>query len=247
MKYLLLCAVLFAGGTVQSMTGIGYGMICMTFMTMVFPYIPVMLSLKVLNLSFSLPVILFHWKKIRWDILATPVLFSVAGSWIAKQLLFRVDERVLKIYLGFLIAAVALWGILSRSQKRMKEGPVKGAVCGVLTGFFSGSGSIAGPTVSMYYLNIQALSEDKEAYYATTIMTFQLISMYQFVTIGITEGIPPETWRFILMGILPTVAGVAVGKKLYGKIDEKAVRRLTYLVMLIAGTLMAVLNLKGTA
>lgn len=244
MAYGALFLVMTAAGMIQAITGMGYGMLCMSVLTFFFPYIPIMLALKVLTMSFAVPVLLYQRDKIRWRILLAPVVFSIPGYYLASWMLQRVQERELKVFLGVMVVAMALLNLLLRRPIRMKATLAKGAVFGLITGFFSGSSSIAGPPMAMYYLNAETLAEDKESYYATTIMTFLLISGCQLILAGTGGNVPAETWKYILIGLAPTQFGIWIGKKLFSRVDAAMVRKLACLVMIVAGGALAILNLR---
>lgn len=243
--YGILFLMMTAAGIVQAITGMGYGMLCMSVLTFFFPYIPIMLALKILTMSFAVPVLLYQRDKIQWNILLPPVLFSIPGYYLSAWMLRCVQERELKIFLGVLVVGMALFNLLLKKSVRMRATPCKGAVFGLITGFFAASTSIAGPPMAVYYLNTSSLAEDKDRYYATTIMTFLLISLYQFVLTGVGGGIPTDTWRYILIGLIPTQFGIWVGKRILAGVDASMMRRLACLVMIAAGSALTILNLKG--
>ena len=245
MEYGVFGLVMVLAGFVQAVTGMGYGMLCMSVLTFLFPYVPLMLALKVLTITFSLPVMFRQREKIQWRILLVPVLFSIPGYYMAAGMLRWVGERELKVFLGIMVMLMALFNLLWRSPIRMRATVAKGAFFGLITGFFAGSSSVAGPPMAMYYLNTEKLAEDKDSYYATTIMTFQLISIYQFILAGIGGNISADIWKYVWMGLPPTLLGIWAGQKLFYRVDAKRIRQLACLFMAAAGFVLTIVNLRG--
>lgn len=231
------------GGFMQAMTGIGYGMIVMGLGALVLPYIHVLAAIKILGLLFIFPVLVHYRDKIRWNILVLPLLFTIPGNQVALRMLVLLEDRTLTIMLGGIIMITGVFFLVVNKSFSIKPSLVTGGIAGLIVGFLSGISSISGPALALYYLNIEELSQDKDAYYATTLTTFHFAGLYQIFTLLLKGIFPVESWYLILVGFIPTLLGIYFGGKLFTKINMEGVRRAIYMFMVVVGFLLVILNI----
>lgn len=244
MDYVIMALVMFVGGMTQSITGMGYGMICMAALTLIFPYLPIMFAIKAQTFIFLFSVVLSPIrKKINWKLLGLPVLFSIVGNYFALGLIAAVDELFLKVFLGILLVCIAIFYLLNKKHFIVKPTFLTGAVVGSITGFLSGMSGVAGPPIALYYLSAEGVADDMESYYATSIVTFAAINAYQLVSLVLKGFVPPESGRYLLLGVLPTVGGIGLGRFFVKKIDKQLIRKAVYLVMLVMGVILVLTNI----
>lgn len=248
MTYLAAAAATGIGAFIQSVTGMGYGMICMAALTMFFPYLPVMTAVKCLTTVFMIPIICTGLRrKIFWHVLWLPVLFSIIGNYFALKFLDRVNEPFLKVFLGMILFGIALFYLMNTKQIRIQPSLFTGAAVGTVTGFFCGMSGVAGPPVALYYLSTKKLADDMEAYYATTIVTFMMISLYQMGELALRKAVPEETGKYILIGLVPTVIGNIFGRFFSRKVNPQFIRKAVYLVMLFMGVVLVIANWRNVS
>jgi hypothetical protein len=239
----LFLAATSIGGFMQAMTGIGYGMILMGLGTLVFPYVQILSTIKILALLFILPVLINYREKIQWNILLLPLLFTIPGNAIALKMLQSLDDGILTILLGGILGLTGIYFLLVKKTVSIKPNLVSGGLAGILVGILSGVSSISGPALALYYLNIDELANDKDAYYATTLTTFQIVGLYQ-VSLLLFRGVfPAESWSLIIWGLLPTSVGIFFGGKLFAKVHMKLVKTGIYSFMVLMGFFLIITNI----
>lgn len=243
MELLLFLVATSIGGFTQAMTGIGYGMILMGIGTLVFPYVQILSTIKILALLFIIPVLINYRDKIRWKILLLPFLFTIPGNAIALKMLKTFDDRILTIFLGILIIFSGIYFLIMKKTISIKPNLLSGSLAGILVGFLSGVSSISGPALALYYLNIDELSNDKNAYYATTLTTFQIVGLYQVLLLLFQGVFPTGSWSLILWGLLPTSVGIFYGGKLFTRVNMKIVKTGIYSFMVLMGFFLIITNI----
>lgn len=242
MNQLLLVICTMIGGVVQGVSGMGYAIVVMSLMTPFMPYIPLVLSGKLMSFIFFIPV-LFHLKKIHWKLLIVPVLFSFVGVQIGLEVLTVADEKMLKLLFGTILVLFSIFNIFTSKNISFKPTPLKGALAGIISGFCSSTSSMSGPPMVIYYINIDKLYKDNNAYYATITTTFQLIAIEQLLLFYKSDAIPKETWNIALLALIPTIVGALIGRKWASKVNVEFIKKAIYIFMLVMGGYLIITNI----
>lgn len=225
------------GSFLQGVAGMGFGMFTMALWTLLLPYVPVLTSVRFLTVLFLFGM-LRHWRKVRWRILAPPCAASILGNLLAARLLLLLTEDILKIVLGILILIFALLGLWNKKQIMIRPRLRNGVIVGIVTGLCSGISGVGGPPLAIYYLNTAELADDKEGYYATIIMSFQLIGFTQIITTFMSGLVTPAALHLVLIGLGPVILGIILGRKLFVYLPVEKMKRMIYLLTLVMGTML---------
>lgn len=248
MRYIYLALVVFAGTAVQATTGLGFGMVAMALLPFVFPYIDTLVSMKMMQILFFIPVLLYQRKSIKWKILFVPVVASIIGTLIANRILFNISNiEYAKLVLGLIIVFAGCYGLMGKNPIRIKSGIAGGSAAGISVGFFSSFCGVAGPPLAVYLLGIEETSGDKDAYYATTITTFQLIGLYQIGLYAANGSVTLSVLEQALFSIVPAFAGVWAGQRLFRAMDTEKLKLIVYAVMIAMGLVVVVTSITALA
>jgi uncharacterized membrane protein YfcA len=239
MPYFYYAFIALVGSFLQGVSGMGFGMFSMAFWTLLLPFVPVLTSVRFLTVLFIIGVIK-HWKKVRWAILMPPCVASILGNLLAAKVLLALPESILKILLGIMILVFALLGLWNNNKIKIRPRLHNGIMVGIITGFCSGISGVGGPPLAIYYLNTAELADDKEAYYATMIMTFQLIGFTQIITSFASGLVTPEALKLVAIGFLPVVLGIVAGKAMFKRLPVEKMKKMIYLLTLVMGTMLIV-------
>ena len=240
----IIILVIFAliGGLVQSATGMGHGMVLMTLPVLFVPYIPLLLSVKILHICFFIPV-LFMYKKIKWKILLLPTLISYLGVILGTSILTLANQNQLSIVLGGIMLVLAVNHFINKKNVCFEAKWYHGMLAGLVSGFCSAIASMAGPPLAYYYLSTKELSKDKDAYYATIMTTFFLINLQQLMVLAYNKNIPSETMSIVYISIIPLIIGIFLGRAWTKRVNQQQLKNIVFLVLGITGVYLIINNL----
>lgn len=153
--------------------------------------------------------------------------------WIGALALTRVDVELLVGLLGLLLvvyAATSLAGLRVAVPAAHEAwiGPAIGAINGVLTGM---TGSFVVPGV-MY---LQAIGLPRDMLVQAMGLLFMLSTLALGVALGQNGLLGRELGIVSAAAILPALAGMAIGRRVRGRLSEASFRRAFFIALLLLG------------
>jgi uncharacterized membrane protein YfcA len=233
---LLLGAAAFAaGGLVKGTLGVGLPMVTVPLLALMMPS-PQAISLV------AAPVLVSNlWQ--AWDSGGAPNLWKRFASMLVPLFLvtlatvpltLAMPPRVLNVLLaGALILAVLLIGFQPRLEIPPRQEKVASFVVGVLSGMLGAVSSLMGPILISY---LMALRLSREEFIGSISIMYLVTAtplygaMAYFGKLGLAE------LGLSVLAMLPMFAGMALGKRLRGRLNEQWFRRglLGFLVVVAA-------------
>lgn len=178
-----------------------------------------------------------YWRKWDWQHARLLMLGGVPGT-LAGWWLFRsISADGVRLLVGLL--AVGFVGFqMARARSWLRPpsrdpGAARGLIWGTVTGFTSFVSHAGGPPASMYLLG---LGLDKTTYQASSVIVFwwvNLIKLPPYLALGMFTA--ESAWATLVLAPV-AVAGVFLGIWAHNLIDQRRFFRLTYALLLIAGT-----------
>lgn len=231
---LLMVIVVFIAAIVQSTSGFGFGIVCTAILPMVMPYKQAVPLILLTCMFLQVVVMVRLWKHISWKLLILPAVGSIICSSISVNFMLGLSDRTLHLILGIFLWVLALYMIFLAPKVKLKgDNPWIGLVAGSLSGFMSGMFTIGGPPMVAYF---DAIVDDSLTYQST-------LQVYFFLTCSSTLVNNILHGNFTSSLVLPAcftvvscLVGTLVGMKILHKISMSMVRRLAYLMMMVAGT-----------
>ena len=239
MLVILWCTfALFCGGLIKGTLGVGTPLLTVPLMALVLP------AQSAVALM-AMPVVVANlWQAGKAPNISTiigrfwPVAVALlCGTLIGTRILSVIDEQLLLLVVGICVIAFTL---LQASSLKIHIGnsqvrPV-GLLFGLLSGLIGGISSMFGPMLIVYFVSIRNLGKDDfvsaiSFLYVCAVVPWAL----SLITLGLLRG-PLLTAS--LFGVLPVVAGMAVGQRLRQHISERHFLHLMLLILLISGTSM---------
>ncbi len=120
----------------------------------------------------------------------------------------------------------------SQVKVKIPANQLTASIAGVVAGLMNGFLSIPGPPVVLYY---SAAIEDKKEYIATVQFLFLTNSILKIVFFTTTYGVSDEIARYIPFTIVAAIVGTYLGNKAFKKLSSDNLKRVVYLVMILAG------------
>lgn len=170
--------------------------------------------------------------------------FLLAGAltvWIGAAALTRVDVSWLTALLGLVLFFYAIAGlvrphfIIPRQHERWL-GPVLGGFNGILTGM---TGSFVVPGV-MY---LQSIGLARDELIQAMGMLFLLMTVALAVALGGNNLLTVDLGFMSALAVVPSLIGVAIGRKVRQRISERVFRRVFFISLLALGAYIIVRSL----
>lgn len=222
------------GSTIQRVTGFGFGIFAMLFLTRIITVYGEANALSgLLSFTSTLIVALSHAKKVDWKNLLFPCIGFAVISVPSILLMKKLDNRVLLIMLGAALILLSGYMFFFSSKIKIKPSPFTGFAAGGFSGILGGIFSMGGPPVVIYFM--QSEGDDKDRYLATIQMYFLLSNVYGTTVKAINGFITKEVLILAAFGTVGMIAGIFIGKLIFKKLRVDILRRVVYCFMAVAG------------
>lgn len=222
------------GSTIQRVTGFGFGIFAMLFLTRIITVYGEANALSgLLSFTSTLIVALSHAKKVDWKNLLFPCIGFAVISVPSILLMKKLDNRVLLIMLGVALILLSGYMFFFSSKIKIKPSPFTGLAAGGFSGILGGIFSMGGPPVVIYFM--QSEGDDKDRYLATIQMYFLLSNVYGTTVKAINGFITRDVLILAAFGTVGMIAGIFIGKLIFKKLRVDILRRVVYCFMAVAG------------
>ena len=220
---------------VQRVTGFGFGIFIMTWLTALMPSYGEATALSgILASVTSLLVCIRMWRNIRWShlwlILAAFMLVS-AGSIFT---LSKIHDSILNVILGIALIGASIYFLFISSHIRLRPTAGTQVVAGSLSGSMGGFFAMQGPPAVLYFL---AAETDKNHYMAT-VQTYFLMGNIGMALVRASTGfVTPAVGHGFVCGICGVVIGNVLGALVFRRLSIKWLRTLVYIYLAVSGVM----------
>ncbi|MBO4884748.1 MAG: sulfite exporter TauE/SafE family protein [Clostridia bacterium] len=187
--------------------------------------------------------IIMAWRgrrKLRAKLFVPPSVMTLLGSAAGAFLLRNIDASFAKIFFGALVVSLGVEMLLrERGVKKSKGSPVAFAIVGVLSGVLSGLFGV-GALLAAYMSRTTDSSDEFKANMCAVFFVGDAFRLILYAALGI---ITPAVLRQTLILSPFMLVGLFLGIKSCGLIDERRVRRLVVILLIISGAALIVGNL----
>lgn len=234
-KNVIFLAVFLFGYTVQAITGFAGNIFCMPVGTLT---LGLQSSVSILNatgfLACTVLAVLnirsIHWRELG-KIVGVMLPFVVLGAWLDSVVPLH---ALLKIY-GLVILAVGIKNLVQRKQSFLPEWALWGvlAAAGLIQGMFVSGGAL------LVIYAVQKLA-DKDQFRATLSAVWSILNLL-YASAQLYQGhFTHEVWVMVLCCVPLIVLATVVGGKLAKRISQERFLKLTYVLLLVIGTVLLV-------
>jgi len=153
--------------------------------------------------------------------------------WLSAQLVTRIPGHMLFLVLGGGVTAFGVIQIVGwrprlnpRHQLRMQ------GVVGLVSGFFGGLSGVWGPPILMFLLALNTPKIEMVRVQGLSFLTGSIILGAAHLNSGVLNN---STIPFSALLLIPAILGLMVGFKLQDKLNQELFRRVTLVVLVLAG------------
>lgn len=172
------------------------------------------------------------WKYLR-KLIPWMVLGVMVGVWYGKDL----PEEEFRYGMGVVIVVsiILMWILERKATIRFPQTSWFAGIMGVLSGFATMVGNLAGPFSEIYFLAIRV---SKETFIGTTAWLFLIINVFKLpFHIWSWKTITTSTIYIDILLLAPLLLGLYVGVVLVKKIQQEQFRRLIMILTTIGAIL----------
>lgn len=234
-KNVIFLAVFLFGYTVQAITGFAGNIFCMPVGTYT---LGLQSSVSILNatgfLACTLLAVLnrqsIHWRELG-KIVGVMLPFVALGAWLDSVI---PPHALLKIY-GLVILAVGIKNLVQKKQSFLPEWALWGVLvaAGLIQGMFVSGGAL------LVIYAVQKLT-DKEQFRATLSAVWGILN-FLYAIFQIQQGhFTGEVWIMVACCIPLIALATVVGGKLSKRISQQRFLKLTYILLLVIGTVLLI-------
>jgi len=230
-----------------SKTGIpGLGILIVPMLATVFPVkLSIGALLPMLLLGDLFAIVRYH-RHAQWNKLWRLFPFVFLGMIPARFLLAGIPNRDLKLILGVLVLLLILLEIARRhyNWERIPKSLVFVGFMGILAGFATTVGNVAGPIMSVYLLS---MGMNKHEFMGTGAWYYLIVNATKIPIFAQLGMITADTLRFDLISAPVIISGALLGIVILPRIPQKLFIKLIFTLATIAalGLIYSVLHSSG--
>src|SRR3981189_2514449 len=228
----------FAGALIAGLSGFAFGLVAAS----IWLYILTPLQTATLIIAFGLIVQGYSVWKLRnaleWAKLWPFMLGAAVGVPVGVAILGWANPAHVKASIGVFLVLYSLYALL---RPRMASVPAGGAAAdagvGFLNGVLGGITGLAGILVTIW-CGVRGWSKDMQrtVFQPVAVAIFLMSALW----IGAKGAITADTIKLFLIGLPALLAGMWLGLKLYGRLNEAAFRKVVLVLLLASGVVLIV-------
>jgi len=234
MIYAVVACMALLGGTVQTVTGFGGGVVMMLALPYFFGMVqaPALSSIICMGLTYALA-----WKfrkYVDFKSVLVPAVAYVICSVVTISVVHKLDMEIMSLAFGVFLILLSIYSLAFSNRIHLEANWRTGLVCGGVSGVLSGLFGIGGPLMAVYFVSA---TKSKETYIGSTQFLFSLGGTVNFL-MRVFRGIyTVDMIPLTLVGVLAISLGKLLGLRIVEKLNPETIRKLVYLFVGISGVI----------
>jgi hypothetical protein len=180
------------------------------------------------------------WKlrqAMNWRKIAPFIVGGAVGVPIGASLLAFIDPAHLRIGVGVLLVLYSIYSLAKPTLKPVHAGMPADLGVGFLNGLLGGLTGLGGIIVTVW-VQLRGWPKDvQRIVFQPVILAAQAMTA---ISLAFAGAYTSETVKLYLLGVPVLAAGMWVGLKLYGKLDDAAFRKVILVLLLVSGLTLVV-------
>ena len=219
----------FVAGIIRGYSGFGFAMVAVTSISLVLPRVHVVPLVLILEVLASIRLVPQVWRDIDWYSLRWLLVGSLFATPFGVYLLANIPAVPMRISISLLVLVAAILLMRGWAWKRMPGRPLiltTGVACGIL----NGAAAIGGPPVILLYLSSPAGVMVSRASIIAYFLGIDAMSLAMVSLQGLTTS---RVLLLLIVCLLPLLFGIAVGSRLFIKVDKESFRHHVLILLII--------------
>jgi uncharacterized protein len=175
------------------------------------------------------------WKlrhALAWKSVAPFIVGGVLGVPIGTLLLTYLNPAYLRRGVGVLLLIYGVYGLVQPTLKPVSSNRLTDGGIGFANGVLAGLTGLPGFIITVW-CQLRGWQKDAQRAVFQPVMLATLLA--GIVSLGIAGAITAEILRLYLIGLPALVAGLWLGFRLYGKLDDAMFRKVILALLLVGG------------
>lgn len=224
-------AVIFVATLIRSALGFGEALIAVPLLALRLP-VTVAAPLAVgVSVTVAAVIVIQDWRHVHVASAGKLVLFALLGIPLGLLLLTRVEERVVKLVLGGVIASFSLYSLVFRSSLHLKrDHPWLLFGAGFCSGILGGAYGMNGPPLAIY----GSLRRWSPQHFRATLQGYflpaSLAGLIGYAAIGLWGW---TVTRYFLLSLPGTLVAILIGRSINHRLSGHGFFRVVYVGLLV--------------
>jgi uncharacterized membrane protein YfcA len=168
-----------------------------------------------------------------WRTLAPFIIGGTIGVPLGTLLLTYIDPAYMRSLVGVLLVVYGTYGLTQPALKPVPAGVAADGGIGFLNGMLCGLTGFPGFIITIW-CQLRGWTKDVQRAVFQPVMLAAIVATA--ISLSFTGSLTMEIVRLYVLGLPALLAGLWVGFKLYGKLDDAAFRKLILWLLLCAGS-----------
>ncbi len=167
-----------------------------------------------------------------WRSIAPFIIGGVIGVPIGTALLTYLNPAHLRTGVGVLLMIYGAYGLAQPSLKLIHANAASDGAVGLANGVLAGLTGLPGFIITVW-CQLRGWKKDYQRAVFQPVMLAAIIA--NVIALGVAGAITADVLKLYALGLPAMIAGLWVGFRLYGKLDDAAFRKVILVLLLIAG------------
>jgi uncharacterized protein len=175
------------------------------------------------------------WKlrhSLSWRNVAPFIIGGTIGVPIGTLLLTYIDPAYFRTGVGLLLIVYGIYGLAQPVFKPVQAGTVADSGVGFLNGILCGLTGLPGFIITIW-CQLRGWTKDVQRAVFQPVMLAAIV--VTAISLSFTGAVTAETAKLYVLGLPALLAGLWLGFKLYGKLDEARFRRVVLVLLMFSG------------
>lgn len=172
------------------------------------------------------------WRTLSWQRLAPFIIGGTIGVPLGAVLLTFLNPNYVRLSVGVLLISYSLYGLLRPALNPRKVGNIGDGSIGLLNGVLGGLTGLPGFIITIWCQMRGWTKDEQRAVFQPVILASMVMIAISLTAAG---SITADTLKLYVLGLPALLAGLWLGFRCYGKLDEAAFRRLVLALLLVSG------------
>ncbi len=175
------------------------------------------------------------WKlrhALNWRTLAPFIVGGALGVPLGTILLTWIDPAHMRSGVGLLLIVYSTYGLMQPKFTPVQTGSAADSGAGFLNGVLCGMTGLPGFIITVW-CQLRGWTKDAQRAVFQPVMLAAIVMTA--ISLGIGGAITAEIIRLYVLGLPAMLAGLWVGFRLYGKLDDAAFRKVILWLLLLSG------------
>jgi hypothetical protein len=172
------------------------------------------------------------WQTLNWRTVAPFIIGGMIGVPLGAVLLTYLDPGHVRLGVGVLLVVYSVYGLFKPAFKPRNVGAATDGGIGFLNGVLGGLTGLPGFIITVWCQTRGWTKDEQRAVFQPVILTGMMMIA---ISLSVAGAINADTLKLYGLGLPALLAGLWLGFKCYGKLDDATFRKVVLVLLLCSG------------